>query len=116
MAQEDKQYLLKYGIYTEPAETIIHHLGYQTAVVDFLDELWVETATIVAVADGSTQEAVVAAMLRLVTRPPWNPGGPTYKRHQPCIPKCDTKSEQQFNEFYHEVTNMRNQHGAWMFR
>ena len=114
--QEDKAYLLKYGIYTEPPEEIIWHLAYQTSVVSFLDELWVESATIVAVANGSSVEGVLTSMMKLVTRPPYNPGGPTYKTYQECIPKCDTKSEQQFNEFFHETTVMRNKTGAWMFR
>ena len=128
-------WLHRYGIYTEPPEVIKGHLSYGCAVVQFLDELWVETATIVAVANGSSKKGVIDAMMNLVTRPPHNPGGEwlgvhgcgcygevagcagaTYKNYQPCIPKCDTKSEQQFNEFFHEVTQMRNKEGAWLFR
>jgi hypothetical protein len=68
-------WLHRYGIYTEPPEVIKGHLSYGCAVVEFLDELWVETATIVAVADGSSKHEIIDAMMNLVTRPPYNPGG-----------------------------------------
>jgi hypothetical protein len=72
-------YPTRYGIYTEPPETIISHLSYGSAVVEFLDELWIDTATIVAVADSATKQEIIEAMMQLVTRPPYNPGGETVR-------------------------------------
>ena len=75
--EEEKAYILEYGIFTETPEEIFNQLNPQVATVEFLDELWVETTSMVVVADGSSPEGVLQAMLRLVMRPPHRPGATT---------------------------------------
>ena len=78
-------------------ETIYEPLDYDVAVTTFLNDLWVETATIVAVHTTATPDEIKLAAMKLVTRPEYRQRA-TYKEHQRCIPDCDTKTKQQFNE------------------
>jgi hypothetical protein len=66
-------------------------------VTTFLNELWVETASIVAVHTTANIHEIMLAAMKLVTRPEYRQRA-TFKEHQRCVPDCDTKTKQQFNE------------------
>ena len=105
----DRTCIKNHGTCTKPPELIYEPLSFQVAVVEFLDELWMETSGIVAVHNGATVEEVTQAMLKLVMRPEYRQA-PTFKHHQRCVPDCDTKTKAQFNEFMHEVSATSHSH------